>query len=154
VAKAANALVARKVSVSDGADRHSASRSLKASWVTIPATEGSLGSPTLDGAKVQAWVEKVAKAARVEARAGVRNVTASGTVLSVHTDGRDGRTVSNASKVAAATTAALLAGRNYAGKFSYDTTPATWTERTVAAGAEHLAYPAAEGEKWVDVDRG
>jgi lipoprotein-anchoring transpeptidase ErfK/SrfK len=154
VARAANALVARKVSVSDGEDRHSASRTLKASWVTIPSTDGSLGSPALDVAKVKAWVAEVATAAKVEPRAGVRNVDADGDVLSVYTQARDGKTVSNVPGLARATAAALAAGKDYKGKFAYDTTKAKWTERRVAAGAEHLAYPATEGEKWIDVDLG
>ena len=82
----------------------------------------------------------------------MRNVDADGDILSVYTEGRDGKTVSNVSGLAKATAAALVAGRDYKGKFAYDTTPAKWTERRVAAGAEHLAYPAAEGEKWIDVD--
>ena len=57
VADQANALVARKVWVSDGEDEHKASKKLKASWVSIPTTDGVLGSPTLKADKVQAWVE-------------------------------------------------------------------------------------------------
>ena len=127
-ARAANALVARKVSVSDGEDQHTASRTLKASWVSIPSTDGTLGSPALDVAKVKAWVSKVATSAKVEPRAGVRNVDADGDILSVYTDARDGKTVSNVSGLAKATAAALAAGRDYKGKFAYDTMPAKWTE--------------------------
>ena len=154
VADQANTLVARKVSVSDGEEKHSASRTLKASWVTVPRTDGTLGAPTLDTAKVRAWVDTVAEKAKVETRAGVRNVAASGAVLTVVTEARDGRDVSNAAAVADDAVRALAAGRGFAGRFTYTTTPATWTERRVAAGAEHLAYPAATGEKWVDVDLG
>ncbi|MGL5850765.1 MAG: L,D-transpeptidase, partial [Phycicoccus sp.] len=31
---------------------------------------------------------------------------------------------------------------------------ARWKERRIATGAERLAYPAAAGEKWIDVDLG
>ena len=154
VADRANTLVARKVSVSDGEDKHAASRTTKASWVTIPRADGVLGAPTLDPAKVRAWVDKVAGKVKVETRAGVRNVAASGAVLAVVTQARDGRDVSNAAAVADDAVTALAAGRSFAGRFTYTTTPATWTERRVAAGAEHLAYPATAGEKWVDVDLG
>jgi len=51
-----------------------------------------------------------------------------------------------------AAVAALAGGQPYAGTFAVQATKATWTERKVAAGAENLAYPAAEGEKWVDVN--
>ena len=35
---------------------------------------------------------------------------------------------------------------------STKTTKAEWKERTIANGAEKLVYPAAEGEKWIDVN--
>ena len=152
VADQANALVARKVKVSDGDDDHTASRKLKASWVSIPTTDGTLGTPTLQVAKVQAWVDKVAKDAKVTPRDGVRNVSASGKVLAVVTEARAGKDVSNGSDVARAAAQAVTAGKNYSGRFTYDTTPAKWTDRKVAPGAERLAYPATTGEKWIDVN--
>ena len=152
VADQANALVARKVTVSDGDDDHTASRRLKASWVSIPTTAGALGTPTLQVAKVQAWVDGLAKSVKVTSRDGVRNVSASGVVLAVLTEARDGAVVSNGGEVAQAAARALLAGKDYSGKFEYDRTPATWTERKVARGAENLAYQATEGEKWIDVN--
>ena len=48
--------------------------------------------------------------------------------------------------------ARLEAGRSYSGAFEFDTVPATWTERRLARGAEKLAYPATDGEKWIDVN--
>ncbi|HYN67374.1 MAG TPA: L,D-transpeptidase family protein [Ornithinibacter sp.] len=152
VADQANALVARKVSVSDGEDEHAASAKVKASWVTIPSTDGVLGSPTLKAAKVQAWVDGLAKDAKVTPRAGVRNVSESGKVLVVVTKARDGATVSNGPAVARAAAAAVTTGSDYQGSFTYDKTPAKWTERRVAPGAENLAYPATTGEKWIDVN--
>ena len=68
----------------------------------------------------------------------------------VRTEARDGRTVKNAAEVVDG----VLAGKAYSGRFAYTTQKATWDEKRIAAGAEHLAYPAAEGEKWVDVDLG
>jgi len=152
VAGRANALVARTVKVSDGKDEHAASKALKASWVTIPSSDGVLGSPALKAAKVRAWVDGLAKDAKVTPRAGVRNVSSSGKVLAVVTKARDGATVSNASQVALAARQSLTTGKSYSGEFTYDKTPATWTERRVAPGAENLAYPATTGEKWIDVD--
>jgi lipoprotein-anchoring transpeptidase ErfK/SrfK len=152
VADQANALVARKVWVSDGEDEHKASRKLKASWVVIPTTDGVLGSPTLKADKVQAWVESLAKDAKVTPRDGVRNVSQSGKVLAVVTEAREGATVSNAPAVAQAAALAVTKGSDYKGTFTYDKTPAKWTERKVARGAENLAYPATDGEKWIDVN--
>ena len=151
VADEANALVAHAVTVDDGEEDHTASSATKASWVTIPATDGTPGTPTVNVAKVQSWVDGVAKDAKVEPTSGVRNVGESG-VRVVVKQAHDGKVVSNAAEVAEAATQALAAGRDYKGGFEYRKLPATWTDRRVATGAEHLAYPAAPGEKWVDVN--
>ena len=134
VADKANALVKRSVRVLDGEDDHAASRRTKASWVTFTATDGALTDATVDPTKVRAWVEKVAKEAEVEATSGVRAV------------------MTNAADVAAAATATIRSGKSYKGSFERRTIAAKWTERRIAAGAQNLAYSAAEGEKWVDVD--
>jgi lipoprotein-anchoring transpeptidase ErfK/SrfK len=152
VADEANALVAVPVELSDGEDTHKASAARKASWVAITATDGGLGTPTIQAAKIQAWATKLAKEAKVETREGLRNVSQSGDVKSVVKKARDGKEVSNADAVAKAAAAALASGKGYEGAFEYKTVKATWKERTIADGAENLAYPAAPGEKWIDVN--
>jgi len=152
VAKKANAIASATLTVSDGSESHSPSATLRASWVSVPTTDGVPGTPTLDAGKVQSWVSSQADDARTEPRSGLRNVSAAGAVLSVVDEARDGRVVSNADALATAATKALAAGEDYSGDFEYDTLAATWNQRTVAVGAEKLAYPAAEGEKWIDVD--
>ena len=152
VADRANALVARTVKVDDGEDEHAASRKTKASWVTVTGADGALTDPTIDAAKVKAWVAKVAKDAEVTATSGVRNVDASGDVKQVVTPAHDGAVMTNAADVAAAATRALSSGKSYQGSFERRTIPATWTDRRIAAGAENLAYAAIDGEKWVDVN--
>ncbi|WP_299444982.1 L,D-transpeptidase family protein [uncultured Phycicoccus sp.] len=152
IAAAANSIVQRSVTVSDGAEKHTASAKAKASWVTIPTADGAAGAPTVDRVKVRTWVDGLAASLKTEPVAGLRNVSAAGAVLSVVTQAHDGRTVSNAPAVAKAAVAALTDGKKYSGTFTYDTVPAAWTSRTVAVGAEKLAYPAADGEKWIDVN--
>ena len=152
VARQANALVERTLTVSDGDERHTASRRTRASWVRIPTTDGALGSPTLDAGTVQAWVDDVAESVEVTPRRGKRNVSASGAVLAVVTEARGGATVANGREVAADAVKALLAGEDFSGAFEFDRTPPKWTERKVARGAENLAYQATEGEKWIDVN--
>ena len=152
VADKANALAKTPVAVSDGEDTHKASVARKVSWISIPVTDGALGEPTIKADKVKAWAAKLAKEAKVEPRAGLRNVTQSGDVKTVVTKARDGKEVSNADALATAAVAALSGGKAYEGTFDYKTTKATWKERTIADGAERLAYPAAPGEKWIDVN--
>ncbi len=101
---------------------------------------------------MQAWVEDLAKDAKVTPRDGLRNVSQSGKVLAVVTEAREGATVANAPAVAQAAALAVTRGSDYKGSFTYDRSPARWTERKVASGAENLAYPATDGEKWIDVN--
>jgi hypothetical protein len=152
VADAANALVERKVVVSDGTEEHVASTKTKASWVTVPTSGDGLGEPSVDEAKVKKWVGNLATEADTEPVTGMRYVTSSGTVLRVMSNARDGRQVTNAADLGAAAVAALAGGKSWSGSFDYKKLPASWNERRVAAGAEKLAYPAAEGEKWIDVN--
>ncbi len=154
VADRANALVARKVTVSDGNNKHSASLVRKAAWVKIPYTDGVPGMPRVKAAEVQAWVKSLAQDAKVEPFDGLRYVSSGGRVLRVVTQARAGRAVSNAKDVAAAAVQAMTTNEDYRGKFSYRKVAPTWTDRTVAVGAEWLAYPAAPGEKWIDVNLG
>lgn len=154
VADRANALVARTVTVSDGTDEHRASLVQRAAWVRIPSADGVPDMPRVEAAKVRAWVATLAQDAKVEPVDGRRYVSSSGRVLRVVTQARAGRAVSNARDVAAAAVRALTSTRDYRGRFSYRTVAPTWTNRTVAVGAEWLAYPAAPGEKWIDVNLG
>lgn len=151
-AQAANAVVKAPVVLSDGEEKHAANAATKASWVTLPAPGSTLGKPSVDAKKVQAWVDAVAKDVKRDPRTGLRYLDGDGEVRKVMTEKRDGRTVKNAPALATAAVAALSSGSTYAGTFAYTTTKATWEERRIAPGAENLAYPAAVGEKWIDVD--
>ena len=149
----ANALVKRTVKVMDGEDDHAASRKTKASWVIITGADGALTDPTVDAAKVKAWVEKVAKKAEVEATSGVRNVDASGAVKEVVKPARDGAVMTNAADLAAAATAALSSGKSYKGSFDQSHHPGHVDQpnrgrRRRVAGLPSSSY----GEKWIDVN--
>ncbi len=152
VADAANALVGRDVVLSDGSEDHTASARQKAAWVSVPTTGGTLGEPAVDAAKVGAWVEDLTRSLTVEPTNGLRNVDSTGAVLSVVEQAFDGRTADNAAVLARAAVAALAAGKDFTGDVEFTAVPATWTDRQVARGAENLAYPATDGEKWVDVN--
>jgi len=152
VAKAANALVERDVVVSDGSEDHVASAKEKASWVSVPVKGGELGEPTVDTAEVRAWVDAVAGTLTVAPTAGLRNVDSTGAVLSVVTQAVDGRTAKNAAALGKDAAAAFAAGKDFSGDFEYTTVEGTWTDRRIAKGAQKLAYPATDGEKWIDVN--
>lgn len=150
-ADAANALVALDVTISDGVENHSASPADKVAWVKLPDTVGT-GTPTFDDAKVTAWVTSTATSTNEKAVAGVKNVNASGKVVSVAKEGSNGWTVNNADAVAKAVVASLKQDKSFSGSFDYDKVEPTYTTRQIATGADKLVYQAADGEKWIDVN--
>lgn len=152
VADRANALVATPVTISVAGRTFTAEAADKAAWIQVPVTDGVPGDPTPDPARIADWVNAQAGLAAVEPVKGVRNVNSAGAVLSVTKEAKDGRTVTNADAVAQELAGALAGAAPYAGEFTTKVVPATWTERRIADGAQNLAYPAAEGEKWIDVN--
>lgn len=154
VAAAANAIVALEVGITDQNDEEiEAEAADKAAWVSIETNEdGTLADPTINEEALQKWVEETAQSTNVEAKNGVRNVNSAGKVLSTPTKGSAGYQVNNADSVAQELVEALEAGEPYSGSFEYDVTEPTYEQRLIADGAENLAYPAAPGEKWIDIN--
>lgn len=154
VAAAANTIIALEVSITDQNDEEiEAEAADKAAWVSIETNEdGTLAAPTIDEEALQNWVEETAQSTNVAAKSGVQNVNSAGKVLSTPTEGSAGYQVNNAESVAQALAEALAAGESYSGSFEYDVTEPTYEQRLIADGAENLAYPAAPGEKWIDIN--
>lgn len=151
LAAEANAMVKARVKVTDGDRAFTASARDKASWVTIPAA-GASTEPGVDETRVKAWVTKLTKSVDSAPSDGLRYFTSTGQLLRVVTPAKDGRKVTNAGDVVDAVVTALDKGTSGSAKFATKVLPATWAQRTLAAGAEHLAYPAVAGEKWIDVN--
>ncbi|MEO7071209.1 MAG: L,D-transpeptidase family protein [Nostocoides sp.] len=146
----ANALVTSTVKVSLAGDTFSPSKRERASWVRLQ--EKASGAPAVDRAKVAAWVGARADAARIAAVNGSRLLTGSGTVLQVTVNKVDGRTITNSADIVTRLTASLTANKAYQGQFASKVLPAAWHDRRIADGTQNLAYQAADGEKWIDVN--
>ncbi len=151
IAARANAMVHATVKVKDGTHAFLASAKDKASWVSLPPAGATTG-PTVDATKVTTWVAGLTKSVDSAPSDGLRYLTSTGKLLRVVTPATDGRKVTNASAVVTAVVTALEAGDAGTGAFVTKTLPASWSERTLAKGAENLAYPAIAGEKWIDVN--
>ena len=122
-----------------------------ASWVTFQSDDGQI-KPDVSLDAVSAWVNEVAASTNREVVNGQRVVNSAGDVLRVQAEGVAGRTVTNQDAVASEIVTALAAGTPYVGAFAYDTTEPLFEDRVVADGAENLAYMAAAGERWIDVN--
>ncbi len=150
LADKANAVVQTAAEMTAGERTFAPSEAEKASWVTLPADVAA--APEVDAAKVTAWVAAHVKSIDTAPTSGMRYLTSTGTLLRVITPASDGIQVTNSADVATSLTAALDGGKDTTATVKTKVLPATWTERTLAAGAENLAYPAVAGEKWVDVN--
>lgn len=144
----ANTVVGLDISITDGIDTHTPTEVEKASWVNISADKAEI-----DKDKVTAWVEAAALASNVEPTPGVRNVNSRGDVVSTVSEGGVGWKAKNAKEVADEVIHAMENREAYYGDFDYDKiTSEQWDDRLIADGAENLAYQAAPGEKWIDID--
>lgn len=154
---AAKALAERDVTVTDGIDLFTADLATKSSWVVVPESKDQtkLEAPRFDRERVKKWVDQTAKDSNVEAQPTYNNVNATGKILIEGAKpGRKGYTVNNAAKVLDGIMAASEKGEPYAGEFDYDEVPPPVENRQVLPGAENMAYPAAEGEKWLEINLG
>lgn len=139
VADQANAKVSSSVAV----DGESPDTSTRMSWVGTDAS--------VDSEAVGKWVGTLAESKNVSPSDGIRNMSGQ-EVAQVVTQAVDGRTVSNSDQITSDLVASLDSASDYSASFEFETVAAKWAERPVAAGASALAYHAADGEKWVDVN--
>lgn len=153
---AAQALAGLEVSISDGIDDFTADAATRASWVKVPLSPDgkSLEKPIVDEAKVRSWVEKTAEETNVAPKPGINNVNASGKVLVEARKGVKGFKVNNAAAVAQGVLTSLSDGKSFTGDFDYDEVEAPYESRPALPGAENALYPAAEGEKWLEINLG
>lgn len=152
VADAANALTALEVSIETKTSSVIPSAADKAAWVSIPSDGNGLGTPLMDPEKITAWVQSVGEQSNIAMETGVQAVNTAGTVLATVNEGKPGFTVNNVAAVTEGLLAAMKAGTSYSGSFTYDEVKVTFENRLVADGAENLIYPAAPGEKWLDLN--
>ncbi|WP_103062608.1 L,D-transpeptidase, partial [Actinomyces qiguomingii] len=154
VAETANEWISQDVTITntDGTDSYTADAATKASWIII--TENLDAAPTLsiDSDAVAHWVGTQANAANVTPVVGQRNVNSSGQVVATSVEAVAGQKVNNTETITAAISTALSSGQAYSGSFEMTTDEEQWEERKIADGAENLAYQAADGEKWVDIN--
>lgn len=154
VANTANTWISQDVSLTseDGTESYTADTATKASWVTVTDNLDTAPTLAIDTEKVAQWVDAQANTANVAPVTGKRNVNSSGRVVAISVEAVAGQTVNNTNTITEAITDALTSSKAYSGTFKMDTSKEEWEERRIADGAENLAYQAADGEKWIDID--
>ena len=131
--------------------RHDADVPTKASWVVFEAKDQSLAA-TLDPTLVKAWVDEHSAETNVASEPMVQNVNAQGTVLSTAREGADGYVANNGQALADAIVQTMGFTEPFVGVIEYVVEPRATEQRLIAPGAENLAYQAAPGEKWIDIN--
>lgn len=148
----ANQRLSLNIKASDGADTvWFASPETLASWTKLVANDGTF-KVEADREAIRAWVSEFAEESKLEPKPGVQNVNSAGTVVATPVAGNPGKAVSNIDSVVDQIATALNSGTEYLGEFEYQVTDQSFEQRLIADGAENLAYMAAPGEKWIDVN--
>ncbi|MCL6422094.1 L,D-transpeptidase/peptidoglycan binding protein [Brachybacterium sp. JHP9] len=134
----------------------------RSSWISVaPDESGTALAISVDEQAVRDWVAGRAGKSTVEAKDGIEQVDANGTVVKVVTEKKDGVEVTNTDAVADQLIASLSGATPLEAAFETKAVPAKVTQAKAPA-AETPADPAAPaasaapaaptGEKWIDVD--
>ena len=149
----ANKLVELPFTITYDSESYQPSAEKKRAWVDFGENgAGKQTAPKMNNDRVLEWVNKLAGQVSKAPQNGLKNVDSSGKTLATVREPEDGYTIDNASALAKAGTEALNSNKEYTGKFTSKPKKAEWETRTIARGAEKLAYPATEGEKWIDIN--
>ncbi|MCS4483884.1 L,D-transpeptidase/peptidoglycan binding protein [Gleimia sp. 6138-11-ORH1] len=124
----------------------------KATLLSFTDADGKTVEPHYDEAKVHKYVMDLSVETNSLPEPALHNVNSKGAVVQVATEGKPGWNVNNAEAVANQTVEALKAGKEFRGEFTYDKVPQPVETRLIADGAEGLAYQAAPGERWIDIN--
>lgn len=151
-AAAGDKIVAVNVDISDPELDLSPTASVKASWLDFPTGVDGFQPPQVNAERVGKWMAEVGESTNVPAEPKIDNVDASGKVVAHSRPGRSGWKVNNVDELTKGLVAALQAGEPFTGVFKHEEVEPGSTTRPMAPGAENLPYPAAEGEKWIDVN--
>ncbi len=143
----AEKMIAPKVAVKVGNKTELASATTKVSWVDLTGKE-----PKINSEIIKKWVNEISNPLIVKAVTGKRYYTKEGKLLLTQPQAVAEVTVTNADTVANIITKNMRDGRDADVAIKTAVGDKHWVDKTIAKGAEKLAFPAAEGEKWIDVN--
>lgn len=156
LARDADGFLNAKVEVSgktpeDGQKTFTAKREDVGNWITFDFT-AKTPVPTVGNAQVKAWVAKTSEEVAVKPVTGLRNISANGQVAATPQKPKDGIKVTNIDPLTEGIVGAVTKKTAFSGSYETAVDKSVWKDRPVAPGAEKMAYPAAEGEKWMEVN--
>lgn len=146
----ANELMSASVELGDGIESFEATADDIAKWIAFDPADGL--APSFDATAIASWVSQIADKTNEDPTPGIQNVDVNGKVLINAREGKKGWKVNNLGAIANQVVQVVQAGEAFAGSFDYDEVTPTYEQRKIAPGAENLPYPAAPGEKWIDIN--
>ena len=151
-AEAANGLVSPAVTVNVGDKQQSPNTQTRLDWVQIPGVGEANNTPTLNADAIKEWAAKASAPLIVKRVDGLRYVNERGEEVLKKINAVDGVNVTNTDAVASGIVEAVGKGQPFDGSFETQPDKAEWKDQVIAPGAENLPYPAAPGEKWIDIN--
>ncbi|MCI7551867.1 MAG: L,D-transpeptidase family protein [Actinomycetaceae bacterium] len=147
VANQANEMLEADVSLQAGDSTITADAATKLAWISC-----TKDAPQLDEDAIRAWVEEHSKQLNVEEIVGVRYKNTNGDITLVKREARPGVHVTNIDDVSQSIVGSFSQAKAVNAAFTTASDEPKWEEKVIAPGAENLPYPAADGEKWIDVN--
>lgn len=125
----------------------------RSSWLSVGPNEAHDGFEiTADDAAIAEWVQGKATKEATKPTDGVEQVDASGAVVKVVSEKKDGTQVSNADEVTKQLATAAVQGTPVQASFELTPKPAKVTKAKLPTGPLDPAAADPTGEKWIDVD--
>lgn len=152
LADQANTLISSAVSVKSGDVTAVPDPKQRMSWVSIPAVGEAETSASLVPEKIKEWATAASSNLAVKRVDGSRYVNERGETVLERVKAVDGVNVTNIDAIVKGIIEAITNKQPFTGAFETTPDKAEWKETVIAPGAENLAYPAAPGEKWIDVN--
>ena len=151
LADAAEKFIQPQVAIKAGDKEIVADQKVKVSFVDIPAVTRH-AKPTTNDDAVADWVNKNKEAVEVKKVNGQRLVNSAGKVLRTKIASKDGVAVTNGDQLAKEISSNFAAGKDSSLAFETKVDKASNEDQVIPDASGNIAYKAAPGEKWIDVN--
>ncbi|QRV02929.1 L,D-transpeptidase family protein [Arcanobacterium phocisimile] len=142
-----NQLRDAEVSIVVGDETITADSATKTSWVSIVDN-----APQINKDLVTQWVTSISEDLVTEEVVGIRYKNDRGDIIRVGAQAVPAQNLTNVDQIVSTISTNILNNAPTSQTVEVSTGEEKWEDRLVAVGAENLAYLAAEGEKWIDVN--
>lgn len=149
----ANGYLTVKLELQGQEELYQAKTSEKIGFVKIPSGVDKLPEHVdIDREAIGKWVEKQGEAENTPGTNGIRMLNAAGKIITVRSEKKDGKEVSNLTQLKTGAAESFAAKKDFVQNMELKTVPAKWEDKVAAPGAETMPFVASAGEKWIDIN--